>query len=313
MMRSQLDDVRDRGEALAVLTASEGGIYGRFGYGPATFVAAYDIDRPSGLRREPNGAMQLVSAEAAAEVFPGVYEKGRRGRVGEVSRAEPWWDSYFHDWEGRLSSAPPLFHAVRRDRRGEADGYVSYRFDRSGERGDTDQATVRVEEMCAIGQGAYADLWAYVCDIDLTRGVQARGRPLDEPLRWLLRDPRRLRLTWMQDHLWVRLVDLPAALEARRYTTSGSLVIQVEDQFCPWNEGRWVLEAGPKGATARPASGIAPDLSLSSAELGSTYLGGVTFSELARARRVVEEVPGAAGKADAMFGCDPPPFCATEF
>jgi predicted acetyltransferase len=190
---------------------------------------------------------------------------------------------------------------------------VSYRFDRSGERGDTDQATVRVEEMCAIGEGAYADLWAYVCDIDLTRGVQARGRPLDEPLRWLLRDPRRLRLTWMQDHLWVRLVDLPAALEARRYATSGSLVIQVEDQFCPWNEGRWVLEAGPTGATARPASGIAPDLSLSSAELGSTYLGGVTFSELARARRVVEEVPGAAGKADAMFGCDPPPFCATEF
>ena len=312
MMRRQLDDVRDRGEALAVLTASEGGIYGRFGYGPATFVAAYEIDRPTGLARGPEGTIRLVSGEVAAEAFPTVYDDVRRRRPGEVDRSQPWWDSYFNDYEGRRSGAGPPFHAVRAGPGGEIDGYVSYRFDRRGEGGEL-QATVRVEELCAASGAAYADLWAFVCDIDLTRGTNLRGCRLDEPVRWMLRNPRRLRLAGMQDHLWVRPVDLPTSLEARCYPVEGSLVLGVEDAFCPWNEGTWRLEAGPSGAEARSVTGDGPDLALGAGELGSTLLGGVTFSELARAGRVVERVPGAAARADAMFGCDPPPFCATEF
>jgi len=113
MMRRQLDDVRDRGEALAVLTASEGGIYGRFGYGPATFVAAYEIDRPTGLARKPEGTIRLVSGDVAAGAFPAVYDDARRRQPGEVGRAQPWWDSFFHDYEGRRSGAGPLFHALR--------------------------------------------------------------------------------------------------------------------------------------------------------------------------------------------------------
>ncbi len=313
MMRRQLDDVRDRGETLAVLTASEGGIYGRFGYGPATFVAAYEIERPTGLAREPQGTIQLVTVEVAADTFPTVYDDVRRRQPGEVGRAQPWWDSFFADLEGRRSGAGPLFHAVRAGPGGELDGYVSYRFDRRGEGGEVDNATVRVEELCAASTTAYADLWAFVCDIDLTGRAHLRGRRLDEPVRWMLRDPRRLRLAGMQDHLWVRLVDLPAALEARRYPVEGSLVLEVDDAFCPWNDGSWRLDAGPSGAEARSVSGEGADLSLGACELGSTLLGGLTFSELARAGRVVERVPGAAGLADALFGCDPPPFCATEF
>jgi len=313
MMRRQLDDVRYRGEALAVLTASEGGIYGRFGYGPATFVATYEIDRPTGLARTPEGTIQLVPAEVAASAFPAVYDEARRGRPGEVDRAQPWWDSFFSDREGRQSGAGPLFHAVHTSPGGEVDGYASYRFDRRGEGGDVDRATVRVEELCATTDAAYADLWAFVCDVDLTRGAHVRGRRLDEHVRWMLPDPRRLRLTWMQDHLWVRLVDLPAALEARRYPVEDALVVDVDDPFCPWNDGTWRLEAGPSGAEARSVSGSGADLSLGAADLGSTFLGGVSFSELARGGRVAERVAGAAARADALFACEPLPFCATEF
>jgi predicted acetyltransferase len=313
MMRRQLDDLRERGEALAVLMASEGGIYGRFGYGPATFVASYEIDRPTGLARGPEGTIQLVSDEVAAGAYPAVHDDARRRQPGEVGRSQPWWDSFFHDYEGRRSGAGPLFHAVHAGPGGERDGYVSYRFDRRGEGGELDRATVRVEELCATSWAAYVDLWAFVCDIDLTRGAQLSARRLDEPLRWLLRDPRRLRLTGMQDHLWVRLVDLAASLEARRYPVEGSLVFEVEDRFCPWNEGTWRLDAGPAGAEARSVSGQDADLSLGARELGSTLLGGLAFSELARSGRVVERAAGAAARADAMFGCDPPPFCATEF
>ena len=313
MMRRQLDDVRDRGESLAVLTASEGGIYGRFGYGPGTFVATYEIDRPTGLTRTPDGTIRLVTGDVAASAFPAVYDEVRRGRPGEVDRSPAWWDSFFADHEGGRTGAGPLFHALRAGPSGEVDGYVSYRYDRRGEGGDVDRATVRVEELCATGDAAYADLWAFVCDIDLTRGAQVRGRPLDETVRWMLRDPRRLHLTGMQDHLWVRLVDLPAALEARRYPVEGSVVLEVDDPFCPWNEGTWQLEAGPSGVEARPASGRGADLSLGAADLGCTFLGGLTFSALARAGRVLEHVTGAAARADALFACDPLPFCATEF
>ncbi|HEX6477165.1 MAG TPA: GNAT family N-acetyltransferase [Acidimicrobiales bacterium] len=313
MMRRQLDDVRERGEALAVLMASEGGIYGRFGYGPATFVATYEIDRPAGLARGPEGTIHLVSGEVAAGAFPAVYDDARRRQPGEVGRSQPWWDSFFHDHEARRSGAGPLFHAVRAGPGGGLDGYVSYRFDRRGEGGDLDRALVQVEELCAASPAAYVDLWAFVCEIDLTRGAQLSARRLDEPARWLLQNPRRLRLTGMQDHLWVRLVDLAAALEARRYPVEGSLVLEVDDPFCPWNEGTWRLEAGPSGAEARSVSGHDADISLGPRELGSTLLGGLTFSEQVRSGRVVERVAGAATRADAMFGCDPPPFCATEF
>jgi predicted acetyltransferase len=313
MMRRQLDDVRDRGEALAVLTASEGGIYGRFGYGPATFVAAYEIDRPAGLARTPEGSIQLVPGDVAAAVFPKVYDEVRRRQPGEVTRSRPWWDSFFADHEGRRSGAGPLFHAVRTGPHGEVDGVASYRFDRRADGGDVDRATVRVEELCASGGAAYSDLWAFVCDIDLTRGAHVRGRRLDEPVRWMLRDPRRLRLTWMQDHLWVRLVDLPTALQARGYRGEGSLVLEVDDPFCPWNDGTWCLDAGPTGADARSVSGRGADLSVGAADLGSAFLGGLTFSELARGGRVVEHAAGAAARADTLFACDPLPFNATEF
>jgi predicted acetyltransferase len=313
MMRRQLDDVRDRGEALAVLTASEGGIYGRFGYGPATFVANYEIERPTELGRSPEGSIRLVSAEVAADTFPTVYDGARRGRPGEVDRSQPWWHSFFADYEGRRTGAGPLFHAVRTGPGDDVDGYVSYRFDRRREGGDVDRATVRVEELCAAGDAAYADLWAFVCDIDLTRGAHLRGRHLDEPVRWMLRDPRRLHLTWMQDHLWVRLVDLPSALEARQYAVEGSVVLEIDDPFCPWNDGTWRLDAGTSGCEVRSANGRSADLTLGAGELGSTFLGGLRFTELARGGRVVENVAGAAARADALFACDPLPFCSTEF
>jgi predicted acetyltransferase len=115
----------------------------------------------------------------------------------------------------------------------------------------------------ALTGAAYRSLWAHLAGLDLTDQVIASGRPEHEPLRWALADSRQLVVTGVHDHLWLRLVDLPAALSRRRYAAEGALVLDVTDPFCPWNEGRWLLEGGPDGATCRTAGhSPAPSLRL---------------------------------------------------
>ncbi len=164
----------------------------------------------------------------------------------------------------------------------------------------------------ALTPGAAAGLWRYCLDLDLIGAVQLAGRPVDEPLRWLLADPRRLRTAKVTDGLWVRLLDLPAALAARRYAAPGAVVVEVTDRLRPANDGRFLLEGGPDGADCRP-TGREPDLLCDVADLGAAYLGGVKLASLARAGRVLEQAPGALARADAMFATDPAPWCTTGF
>jgi predicted acetyltransferase len=163
----------------------------------------------------------------------------------------------------------------------------------------------------ATTRDAYAALWRYCFDADLIRTVEGWKRPVDESLLYMLANPRGLGVR-VRDGTWLRLVEAPAALEGRAYGTEGRLVFDLHDGFCPWNEGRWELEAGPDGAACRPAT-KEPDLVLGAGELASMYLGTVPAGGLARAGRVEEITAGALGIADAMFASDPAPWCPYIF
>jgi predicted acetyltransferase len=191
------------------------------------------------------------------------------------------------------------------------DGFVSYRVAGKWEDGFP-TGSLLINDLFTTTPDAYSALWHYCLNVDLVTVVRAPNRSLDEPLRWLLADPRRLRVTRQHDFLWVRLLDVPRALAARRYMAADHLVLEVADAFCPANGGRYALEGGPDGAVCR-ATSAAADLRLGAEELGAVYLGGARFSTLARAGRVVEARPGALRRADALFAAEPLPWCATDF
>ena len=168
--------------------------------------------------------------------------------------------------------------------------------------------------MEAATGAAYTNLWIFLCGLDLTKRVVAGKRPVDEAFRWQLADPRAMRVTRHSDDLWVRLVDVPGALADRSYQVEGSLVIDVEDAFCPWNTGRWRLDGGPDGAVcARVPAGVPAELALDATTLGSVYLGGTPLGPLVRAGLVRELVPGAATRATSMLSRPEAPRNAIGF
>ncbi|MFP5377425.1 MAG: GNAT family N-acetyltransferase [Acidimicrobiia bacterium] len=315
MMGALLDDAAGRGEAVAVLLASESLIYGRFGYGVASSHAAVEIDtRHAALRPSTPadaGRVVLLGTEEAAKVLPPVLDAARRSQPGDLRRPQPWWDGTFRDPEGDRRGASPLFYAVHESSAGEADGYAAYRVRHTWEHGLPD-GRVLASEVVGLTPEAEAALWRFLLSLDLVSVVEADLRPVDDPLRWMLADPRRLRVTMASDMLWARLLDVAAALAARRYRVPGTLVIDVADAFRPDAAGRYRLDGGPDGAECRRTTDDA-DLSLTAEELGALYLGGTAASTLAAAGRVVEHRPGALAEADAFLGGSPLPFCRTHF
>lgn len=310
MMRRTLDDLRER-EPVSTLWASEGPIYGRFGYGMATASADLSIERPYTAFRpgyEPSGVVRLVTREEAEKLIPQIYDQAASATPGFPGRNEVWsryrWEVHDFDDDG---FGKEHFFAVR-DGEGGADGYAAYRIklDLTGD----ERRTLRVEELVAITPGAYADLWRYVFDVDLVQRFEAFTRQPREPLRHLLADPYRLKVS-IRDGLWVRLVRVAEALALRRYGTEGRLVLDVEDELCAWNSGRYELIGGPDGAECS-ATDADPDLRLTAEDLGAAYLGGTPFRDLARAGRI-EAPPEVLARADGMFAWDPPPWCPFVF
>ncbi len=174
------------------------------------------------------------------------------------------------------------------------------------------KSRVIVYEVVGLTPAAEADLWRFLFSLDLTETVTADRRPLDDPLRWMLVDPRRLRVTMVGDFLWVRMLDVAAALSARRYPVEATLVFEVGDAFRPETAGRYRLDGGPDGAACRRTTDEA-DLALGVEDLGAVYLGGVAASALAAAGRITEVRPGALRTADAMLASHPAPFSRTGF
>lgn len=314
MMRRQLNDVRARGEAVAVLMASESVIYRRYGYGIATSMVTYEIERSRAAlarRWELPGRVRMISHEEALRVLPPLYDQARRRQPGALNRTQARWESTLRNPDKPMGAEGPRFSVAYVSAAGDTEGVAIYRVKHQWEHGVNTSVLV-VRDLIALTTEANAALWQFLFGIDLMHTVQAVNRPVDEPLRWMLADPRRLRVTRFTDDLWVRLLDIPVALATRRYGSSERIVFEVMDAFRPEQAGRYMLEGGPNGAQCR-ATDAEADLTLDVVDLGAAYLGGVKFSTLARAGRVVARTPDALARADAMFVSEPAPWCATPF
>jgi predicted acetyltransferase len=293
MMRAQLADVRDRGEPIAALWASEEPIYRRFGYGLASLAA--EIGVPSGyasLREPPDerAAARLVALDASKDVVAPVYDRIRARTPGMFARTDTWWQT-----------------RVLLDPDGEPAGYAMYRVHTKFEAGAA-AGHVDVIEALAEGPVATRELWRVLLDMDWKATLKASLLPVDHPLLHQLRYPRRMQMR-VGDGLWVRLVDVAAALAARAYAAGGPVIFDVRDSFLPENEGRWRLEGGRAERTDEEA-----DLELDVGELAAAYLGGFSFGELVRAGTVRELRDGAAARADAVFLTGGPrPWCPEIF
>jgi len=309
LMRAQLDDAHERGEPLAALWASEESIYGRFGYGVASFCGEITLAREYTAFAqpfEPEGTLRLIEPEEAQQLIPPVFERIRPEWPGMFSRSSVWWENrQIADHEERRDGAGPK-RWVAYESDGSIEGYAAYRHKPGWEAGAT-IAELRVLEALGTSPEALRDLWAYLLAVDWVATVKSYLLPPDHPLFLLLATPRRMRYR-MGDGIWVRLVDVGAALSGRSYPHDVSIVFDVADEFCPWNEGRWKL-AGGRAERSKDAA----DLSLPVSSLGSALLGGVSFAALRRAGRVVELKAGAIEQADAIFRWDRHPWCPEIF
>ena len=305
LMRAQLDDVHVRGEPIAVLYASEGGIYGRFGYGLSAFLGEIDFEggRSTFIRGyRPVGSVRLLPRAEALPAMRAIYDRAQPRRPGMIAMDDGWWEWLFFEKESEKDE--PTFYAVH-DTDGEPDAYATYRVKHEWP-DSIPKLELTVRQLVAATPDAYADIWRYLFDVDLVHRVKAWNRPVDEPLSFLMEEPRRLRLR-IADGLRVRLVDVPAALEARGFVGDGRVVVDVEDRFCSWNEGRYAIEVSA-GAASCSRTDEEPDIACSATDLGATYLGGATFRQLHRAGRVDERRAGALERVDALFASDPAPW-----
>ncbi|MFC0530855.1 GNAT family N-acetyltransferase [Phytohabitans kaempferiae] len=301
LMRRQFQDVRDAGrEPIAVLWASEGRIYPRFGYGFASARLELTIDaREVGLPAA-TAAHQLragTPADLLAEMTK-VYDTLRPDRPGWSSRDEDWWAQVLADPPAQRRDATEL-RAVVHEGEGGLDGYALWR-SKSGWSATGPDAEVHVTEVAAADPVAYAALWRFLLGIDLARRVRYSFAALDEPLLHLVNEPQRLG-THYSDGLWVRLVDLPGALSARRYASPVDVVFEVSDPILPENSGRWRLVGGTDRAACERTS-AEPDLACGAVDLGAAYLGGTSLAALATAGRVRELRPGSLLPASTAFG-----------
>jgi predicted acetyltransferase len=322
MMRRQLTDVAQGPEPVAALFASEAAIYGRFGYGMACEHYTFTVNRGDGRLRLPLAgdstqaarvSVRLTEPTAARADLMAVYEAVRATRPGMISRTDGWWDLSLSDPEFMREGSTATGCVIAEDKSG-ALGYALYSV-RGGWDADgiPDQA-LSVRELLATSPESVAALWADLLSRDLVGKVRARMRPVDDPLPFLLPDPRRAR-AGVSDGLWIRLVDLPEALRRRRYAASADVVIEVTDPLLPANEGRWRLSAG-QGATAMPVcerTSADADLVMPVSALGAAYLGGTRLGALAAAGQVTELRPGAVAELSAAMWWDPAPWSPVMF
>jgi predicted acetyltransferase len=307
MMDAQLLDVHERGEPIAALWASEETIYGRFGYGLASWCGEITVPKEWNAFSQPlerRGSTRLVTSEEARALFPPVYDAVRRERPGMIGRTPEWWELRTLRMPEEEAATPKRFVVLELD--GTPQAYGIYR---SHPKFEDAVFKTRLEVVEAFGTTpqATAEIWRFLLDIDWSATVDMELLPPDHPLFLLLAYPRRMRYR-MYDGLWVRLVDVGAALSGREYAAEGSVVFEVRDAVCPWNEGRWKLKDGAASRTEKAA-----ELALDVDALGSAYLGAVSFAQLRDGGRVEELAEGAVQRADALFGWRPLPWCPEIF
>lgn len=310
MMAHQLDDVAARGEPVAILTASEAPIYGRFGYGLGSQFWGWTLDKQGVTLANPStatGRIRLLERDEAAKVLPGIRERTWRRHPGELSWSQAWWDDWFRDPKDQRDGASERRYAVHESESGEADGYVSWSVKPKWQDGLA-IGTIRVGHLHGFDEEIEAALFELLLSIDLVKTISAWDRPVDDPLRWRLSDFRRMKVGTQGDHLWIRLLDVESALSARELGADDRLVVEITDAFRPQTAGAYAIE--PDACRRTDAE---PDLRMDVRDLGALYLGAVSATTLARAGRVEGLTPGALTRADKLLASSATPWCRTHF
>jgi predicted acetyltransferase len=322
LMRHQLAEIAERGEALAALFASEAGIYGRFGYGPASWQAAYTLRGGEGklattAPADPGLRLRLAEPLSARAELAKVYDLMLAERPGLYARNDLWWDRLIAGLDADAEKARPMRCLVAEDDSGPR-GYALFTSEgRWDEALGLPDAVLDVHEAMSSDPAATAAVWGNLLSRDLTGEFRARMRPVDDPLPYLLADPRRARSV-VTDGLWVRLVDVGRALAQRIYACPVDVVIEVTDDLCPQNRGRWRLTAAsahyPAGFGAICDRTTAPaDVVIPVAALGAAYLGGTRLGPMAAAGLVTEETPGSLAVLSTAMSWEPAPWCPMMF
>lgn len=302
LMARTLADVDRRGEPVAMLGASEGGIYERYGFGVATQLRVTSIDRRLAqvrpeLRPRP-GTVRFVAGDAALAHVTDVWSRFHRDRVGEVDRTDAWHRFLFDAHSKPSGEFSPSVYLAHRD------GYALYRIQQQWNDGRPAHI-LNVVELVAVTGEAHVALWHTLLGVDLVGSITSRQVPLDDPLPYLLTNPRALQTTTLNDGVWVNVRDVKACFSARSYGTTDRLVIEVDGS-------RWAIDGGPEGATcARVRS--RPNLSMDHASLGALLLGGVRPSALAAGRRLDSRNDDALRRADLFFPTARLPHCQTFY
>jgi predicted acetyltransferase len=310
LMRAELHGLHESGgEPVAALWASEGGIYGRYGYGLASRRASMRVARGAAFRSDVDlgtERVRLVDADTAGATLRKLHPQYAGTRIGGVSRPEAAWEWKLSDPERDRDGASALRFAVL------PDGYARFRVKENWDGRHGPEHEVRVNELVSLTPQAHAALWHFLTSLDLVGEVRYHNAPLDDPLPWMLDNPRIARLD-VGDALYVRLVDVDRALQARGYAAPLDMVLEVSDEFCPWNTGRWHLSVDSLGRASVRRTDAEADLACGATALGAAFLGSTRLSTLAAAGRVHELRPGALRAASAAFAAEHEPHCLDVF
>ena len=295
-------DIDERGEPVAMLFASEGGIYERFGYGVATRIRVVEIDKAAATLRpalvpQP-GSVRFVRGDEADEHVAATWECYRRSRPGEVSHPQVWHDTMLAIRGQERFGASPCWY-LRHD-----DGYAAYRIRESWDDGRPGH-TLDLVELVAVTPEAHVSLWHVLLNVDLVATITTRQMPGDDPLPYLLTDSRVVRTTGNIDGVWVNVRDLPTCFGARSYRTADRLVVEADGV-------RWAIDGSPDGASVTRVRSR-PDLVAEHDAIGALLLGGVSATALAGGRRLTARNDEALRRADAFFGWPVAPMSQTHY
>jgi predicted acetyltransferase len=315
MMNHIHDEARERGDIVSGLWASQAHLYGRFDYGLGVNSYDWEIDPSFGsLSHSPisdgdksDAHVYFVDADEAAAMQPGIYERMRLQTAGSVDRNSGRWRYQLFDEERVRDGASALFFAICEED-GEQTAYVAYRMRRKG---DTDMGVMEILEQVSVTDTAHATMWRFLLNFDLVGKITATNRPADDPLWWMLADPRRLNRT-SHDALWVRLLDIPKALEARTYNADGQLKMGLISESQPALAGTYVLDIDDSQASVKKTNDK-PDVIMTPADLSAIYMGGATPGALVEAGRIDTVTTGSLAKLHGMFSTDSAPWCAHYF
>lgn len=322
LLEAELRTAKSLGVPLAMLTVSEATIYSRYGFSPAALMADWSVDVTKTTWTGPDapGRVQFLSLEQIRELGPKLKERVRLDIPGEIVH----WD---HLWERQIGATDDTKEAGKAkrfirydDADGVAQGFAIYRIVENPV--DWAKGTLELSYLVAATEEAYAALWRFLFEMDLVGTVTAHLRSVDEPFRWQISDFRAARKTMERDHLWVRILDVKAALEARSYASPERMVLDISDPL-GFAAGRFLVEIDDEGAASVSTlsdtefdAEIADEtaaVSLSVNDLGAMYLGGVSAVTLVRAGRVTELTGAAAGIIDGAFLNEVAPWLSVWF